>query len=166
MKKKNKKRRNERTNERNRGACMNGELLFAGLLSWSVGPSFVYSVRLLRLLVPSVAIASSSSSPISPKRARPALASVLLFLQISKRSNRFQNPAYGKIGVPPLRLSFLPDFPPHLLPFPSSSSFSSSVKHTVERCKSLHRPTFHCDSSFVLTAPLLFLQTFSIAFDT
>lgn len=34
-------------------ACMNGELLFAGLLSWPVGPSFVYSVRLLQLLVPS-----------------------------------------------------------------------------------------------------------------
>lgn len=71
---------NERTNERNRGACMNGELLFVGLLSWLVGPSFVYSVRLLRLLVPSIATASSSSSPVSPKHVRPALASVLLFL--------------------------------------------------------------------------------------
>lgn len=33
------------TNERtrgNRGACTNGELLFAGLRSWPVGPSFVH----------------------------------------------------------------------------------------------------------------------------
>lgn len=78
--------RNERMRG-NRGACTNGELLFAGLLFWPVGPSFVRPAHSLRLLVPSVTIASSSSSSSwfspsfpSPKHACPALASALLFL--------------------------------------------------------------------------------------
>lgn len=100
----------------------NGELLFVSRLFMFVvlvGPSFrspscLFSF-LVRLFFPFLnllffyfissplplflSIFRAVSRPLSRSLVRPPLASTLLFLQISKHSNRFQNPAHRKILV-------------------------------------------------------------------